>query len=425
MAETPNFDAPGAADTEGRTAAGDAPSVVRAERMPRWRRVLVVLLVVLGCVLAPLSVLSVWMKSVVLDTDNYVSTVAPLAHNPDVQNAIADRVTNTLIVDNTSEQDLEQQVIDRLPDKAQFLGPKINDALASVVHDATLKVVQSDQFATLWEEANRRANTQIVALLEAKGSDTVQTKNGEVVLEIGPIAQKVNSALEAQGITAFSDKASSASDKQIVLIQSIWLKRSQNVTNLLQALAVALPILTLVCFGIAIYLSPNRRRTILRSALGLALGMALLLVAFNGGRHFYLNVLPSAVNQNAAGAVYDQLLGTLRLALRTGFVVALIAAIAAWLAGPAKPATRMRDGVLHLVRGTGPAGGEASALGLYVARHKNGLRVLVVGFGLVVLVALSAPTPLAVIVIAALMLLGVLLIEFLGRRATPSPETTT
>ena len=60
-----------------------------------------------------------------------------------------------------------------------------------------------------------------------------------------------------------------------------------------------------------------------------------------------------------------------------------------------------------------------------MARHKNGLRVLVVGIGLAVLVALSAPTPLAVIVIAVLVLLGILLIEFLGRRATPVPDTTT
>jgi hypothetical protein len=293
------------------------------------------------------------------------------------------------------------------------------------VHDATLKLVQSDQFATLWKEANRRAQSQIVALLEGKKIRNAETNNGEVVLDIGAIAQKVNSGLEQHGITAFSDKANSASDKQIVLIKSIWLKRGQNATNLLQKLAVVLPILTLLCFGFAIGLSPNRRRTILRGALGLALGMALLLIAFNGGRHFYLNVLPSTVNVNAAGALYDQLLGTLRLALRTGFVFALVAALAAWLAGPAKPATRVRDGVLHLVRGAGPPGGEASSFGLYVSRHKNGLRVLVLGIGLVVLVAMSAPTPLVVIVIAVLVLVGILLIEFFGRRATPSPGTNT
>jgi hypothetical protein len=55
----------------------------------------------------------------------------------------------------------------------------------------------------------------------------------------------------------------------------------------------------------------------------------------------------------------------------------------------------------------------------FVARHRTGLRVLVVGVGLAILVALSSPTPAAVLVIAVLVLLGVLLIEFLGRNAPP------
>ena len=389
-----------------------------APRAPRWRRALVVFLVVAGCVLAPLSVLSVWMKTTLLNTDNYVATVAPLADNAEVQNAIADRVTNTLIVDNS----VEQRIVDRLPDKAEFLAPKITDALASFVHDATLKIVQSDQFASLWEEVNRRAHTRVVALLEGEGGDVLQTKNGTISIQIGPIVEKVNSALESHGVDAFSKAASKASDKEIVLVESSALEQGQKVTDLLQRLAIVLPILTLLCFAIAVWLSARRRRTILRSALGSALGMALLLLMFNGGRHFYLSALPSTVNTDAAGAVYDQLLGALRLALRSAFAFALIVAIAAWLTGPARSATGMREGVLKLVRGKGASGGEPSAFGEWIARNRTVLRLLVLGVGFVVLVALSAPTPAQVIVIAVVALLGILLIEFLGRRATPTPS---
>jgi hypothetical protein len=63
-------------------------------------------------------------------------------------------------------------------------------------------------------------------------------------------------------------------------------------------------------------------------------------------------------------------------------------------------------------------------VGTFVAAHKNGLRVLVVGIGLAILVALSAPTPLTVIVIALVVLVGILLVEFLGRRAVPVREST-
>src|SRR5262249_49797197 len=80
-------------------------------RAPRWRRILVSLLVILGCILAPLSMLGIWLKAELLDTGTYVSTMAPLADNPDIQNALADRISNTLVV-NTS---LEQQVEGALP----------------------------------------------------------------------------------------------------------------------------------------------------------------------------------------------------------------------------------------------------------------------------------------------------------------------
>ena len=84
------------ADIEGSTAepSGDTSS---PRRTPRWRRILVSLLVIVGCVLAPLSVLSVWIRNTMLDTDQYVETVGPLIDNPDVQSALATRITNAVV----------------------------------------------------------------------------------------------------------------------------------------------------------------------------------------------------------------------------------------------------------------------------------------------------------------------------------------
>ncbi len=423
MAETPDVEPASAPDTEGPTARGDVPSKARAQRLPRWRRVLVAVLVVLGCILAPISVLTVWTKTTLLNTNNYVATVAPLSHNADVQNAIADRVTTTLVTDNN----VEQRIVSGLPQQAQFVGPKIADALSSFVHDATLKIVQSDQFSNLWKDANRRAHTQVVALLEGKSrvGGVVQTNNGQITLDLGPIIQKVNSALESKGITAFSNAAQNASDQQIVLINSDQLKSAQSATNLLQELAIVLSVVTVLCFAVAIWLSPNRRRTILRSGLGLALGMAILLIGLNTGRHYYLSALPQRVNRPAATAVYNQLLVAMRIALRAAFAFALIVVLAAWLSGPSRSATGLRNGVLHLVRGKGSAGGEASAFGAWVARNKAVLDVFAVAIGFIILVALSAPTPLQVLLIAIFVLLVVLLIEFLGRRAITAPVPTT
>jgi hypothetical protein len=384
------------------------------KKMPRWRRALVAVLVVLGCIFAPLSILGVWVHGTLLDTDRYVATVGPLADDPGVQQAVANRVT-TAIVENSNVQ---KRIKDALPSKASFIVPYITSGLQDFVHTAALKVVESDQFSELWKEVNRRTHARVVALLEGKGSDNIDTKNGQIVVKLGPVIDKVQSALKSKGINVFNNLGP-AKDREIVLIDSKNLRKAQDLVSVLNKLAWVLPVLTLLFFAAAIWLSPNRRRTILRGALGVALATGLLLIVFNFGRHFYLSALPSSVNQNAAGSVYDQLLSFLRTALRTTFVVALVVALAAWLIGPSKPATRVRTGTLSLVHGHAPEG-EPSAVAAFFARYRAALRILVIAIGVAILVITSAPTPLDVIIIAAVVLVLLLLIEFIGRGVTPT-----
>ncbi len=93
----------------------------RAHRLPRWRRALVAILVVLSVVLLPIAGLTVWVRNLVLDTDKYVETVAPLASNKDVTDTIANRITTRLF----TEVNVEQQAKDALPERAQFLASPI------------------------------------------------------------------------------------------------------------------------------------------------------------------------------------------------------------------------------------------------------------------------------------------------------------
>ena len=55
-------------------------------RKVRWRSVVSILLIVLGCVLAPVAGVAVWTHNQVSDTDRFVRSVSPLIDDPDVQN---------------------------------------------------------------------------------------------------------------------------------------------------------------------------------------------------------------------------------------------------------------------------------------------------------------------------------------------------
>src|SRR5271169_4340120 len=142
-----------------------APPKASKHKGPRWRRVLSTTLIVLGCIFAPLSIHAVWIHNTLLNTDQYVSTVGPLASNPEVQNALALRASNTLV----NGTDLQPRLRRALPSGAQFIVPIIASNLHSFVYSAALKVVQSPKFAQLWENLNRRVHTRVVALLRGQG----------------------------------------------------------------------------------------------------------------------------------------------------------------------------------------------------------------------------------------------------------------
>src|SRR5438876_4796247 len=91
----------------GGRAEPDAPHAEAAEprgrpRQPRrhrfsWRTPLAALLIVAGCVLAPVSVVAVWTANQVSDTSKYVANVAPLIKDPAIQNALTNKLTSEIV----------------------------------------------------------------------------------------------------------------------------------------------------------------------------------------------------------------------------------------------------------------------------------------------------------------------------------------
>ncbi len=393
------------------TAADATRTDTGTSSVPRWRRITCGVLVVIVCVLAPVSLLAVWTRNTLLNTDQYVDTVGPLAQDSAIQDAVANQVVQTL----QTNVDLEGQIKDALPEKAAFVAPFVAKGIENFARDATLRLMESDRFQQLWDDANRLAHTQVVAVLTGEGGDRVSTKNGEVVVRLGPVVETVRKELSKLGVDVFSDSGGERVNNQLVLFQSEDLTKVQGGVSLLDDVALWLPILLVVLLAIAIAVSPNRRRTILRTGIWIAVGMALVLVLFNVGRTFYLDAVTNGANRDAAEAAYNQILEFLRLSARTAFAVGVVVAIGAWLAGPGRTATRIRDGFKGLAEGRGASAVEPSSLGRFVARYRNPLRVAVIGVALVILVVLDRVTPLAVLVIALIVVLLLLLVEFLAR----------
>ena len=88
-----------AGPSEGSEQMSAAPKTYSPRSVARgwhWRNFARVLLLATFCLSTLLSVISIWMHNQIADTDRYVTTVAPLASDPDIQNAIADTISTRL-----------------------------------------------------------------------------------------------------------------------------------------------------------------------------------------------------------------------------------------------------------------------------------------------------------------------------------------
>lgn len=365
---------------------------------PRWKRIAAWVLVVLACILSVLSVITVFARNQLLNTDTYVNTVAPLASNPAIQTQIAKQVSENLI----SRTNVETRVKDALPPKAGFLATPVTSGLESAVNDLALKAVQSKQFYEVWVAANRASHKQLVAVLTGSNTGSVSSKNGRVTIDLSQVEVNVKKKLDAKGITVF-DKVPAVKGLDFVLVQSQDLVKVQKATKLLNDLAIVLPIVTLLFLAASVVLARNRRRGLVRAAGGLALSMAAVLVVMAVARHQYLSGLSPDQSVAANQAVIDTVTATLRLGLRIILGVSAFIVVVALAAGN----RRLRAWVSRADRPDNP-------VHRFVAGHRKSLQWGILGLALLVLVVWSEPTTLVAVIVVAISLVLIGLVGFYG-----------
>ena len=420
---------------QGGHAEGRAAIAGRGSRQ-RWRTLVAALLIVLACALAPLSVVAVWTRNQVTNTDRYVQTVTPLASNPDIQNAIADQITAQIFthidirgltgqaVDALADGGVSPQVADQL---RAFAGP-IASGVQSFTRTQVGNVVKSNAFAAAWIQANRLAHAELVSALTGEGGGAVTVENDTVSLNLAAFIQVVKQQLVASGFT-LAERIPPV-NASFVLFKSADIVRVRSGFNLLTTLGNWLPVIVLVLLAAGVYVARDHRRALVGAGLGLAVSMLVLALGLAVFRAFYLDAVPAQVlPHDAAAVLYDTLVRFLRAGLRTVLVVGLVVAVGAFLTGQSVTAVRTRQSLAHALgwlRGSAEqAGLRTGPVGTWVYANKKALRIGAVALASLALVFWSQPTGKVVILLAVLLLVALALIELLGRppvRVQPTRE---
>jgi hypothetical protein len=310
-------------------------SRAQAPPLSRNRAIAVWTLVVVAGVLLLLSSLTIWVKRQALDTNNWTNTSGQMLANDQIRQQLSIYLVDTLF----TSSDATARIQAALPPDRAALAPVIAGALRNFAVQAADRLLATPQAQKLWEEANKRAHQNLLAVLNGEDVGRFQTANGSVVLDLSPMVEKLKDRLGLTGERLGPDAG------KITVLNSDQLSTAQTSLKVIKALSVILVLLVLLLYGLAIYLAAGRRREVLRaSAVSFVVVGVILLVVQRIVGEQVVNSLVSTDAVRPAGH-NAWIIGT---ELLRGVAVALVAyglvvLIGAWFAGPTRWATAGRE----------------------------------------------------------------------------------
>jgi hypothetical protein len=305
---------------------------------------LVAVLIGFATLFAIVAIFSIWANRQALNTDNWVNTSDRILQNKEVQTRLSAYLANELF----ANVDVQAELAKALPPELSALAGPAAGGLSQLAPKVAERALDSPKVQELWSDANRAAHETLLELLDG-GSGALRTEGGEVTLDLSSLLTQVGNQLGVG--EAVASKIPPEAGK-LTILRSDQISTAQNIAQLIRKLPIVLTLLTLVLYGLAIWLAGPRRRQALRSAgLGFVVAGALVLILRSiAGTGLVSSLVHNDAAKPAVEAVWS--IGTSLLATVATSAIAfgVLIFIAAWLAGPTGLATGIRRAAAPYVR---------------------------------------------------------------------------
>ena len=301
------------------------------------RRGLVWTLIVLAAVITLVSSMTVWVKRQALDTDSWTTASTQLLEDEQVRHALSVYVVDQLYANG----DVAGRLEERLPPDLSGLAGPLAGALREPAVTAVDRLLERPRVQELWEEVNRVAHQQLLAILDGNPRPNVSTTDGTVVLDLRSFVVDVGTQL---GIGDQLGERLPADVGQVTVLESDQLATAQDVVKGIKALSVLLAGFTFILWGLALWLANGWRREALRGigASLLVVGLLLLVVRRLAGNYVVGALTSGGEIRDAANTTW--LVGTSLLAEIgwAGVIYGVCLVAGTWLTGPSRTARDVR-----------------------------------------------------------------------------------
>jgi FtsH-binding integral membrane protein len=283
------------------------------------------ILVFLGLILLVLANLAFWAYFTLLNTNGWVAAVGPLSKDP----AVAGMVSQYVVGELFAQADIQANVAEALPPQLQlFAGPMVV-GLENVADQAVTALIMSEAFNNIWVAFNRVSHTAIIDILKGQG-DRLYFQDGNLTLDFNDVYNFVQDRLNIGEL----DLIPQAEQGRLVLFSSRQVAVMQEVVSYLTALGLLLPLLTILVFGAAVWVSPWRRQTVMWIGGVMAVAMLISLILFSGARSSGLVSITDPFLREMGRAIINNLTHGLMVQTIFLLIVGIGLIIGAWQAAP-------------------------------------------------------------------------------------------
>jgi FtsH-binding integral membrane protein len=283
------------------------------------------ILVFLGLILLVLANLAFWAYFTLLNTNGWVAAVGPLSKDP----AVAGMVSQYVVGELFAQADIQANVAEALPPQLQlFAGPMVV-GLENVADQAVTALIMSEAFNNIWVAFNRVSHTAITDVLKGQG-DRLYFQDGNLTLDFNDVYNFIQDRLNIGEL----DLIPQAEQGRLVLFSSQQVAVMQEVVSYLTALGLLLPLLTILVFGAAVWVSPWRRQTVMWIGGVMAVAMLISLILFSGARSSGLVSITDPFLREMGRAIINNLTHGLMVQTIFLLIVGIGLIIGAWQAAP-------------------------------------------------------------------------------------------
>lgn len=299
--------------------------MTRSRRNPA-RSAVAGVLVLLVAILLPTALLARWVHDTAADTDGYVAVADEVVADPAVRAALVEQLT--------------ARVTSQLPATGTAT---VDTGVQGLVQGAVQQVVDSATFASVWSQANRTAHSTVLALLRDETTTVSLDQDGQVVLELGAVADAVTARIVESGL--ISADVIPPFDTSVPLFESSALDDARTGYEAVTLVSTWAPWVALAVLVLALAFAYSRGLVLLWAGILSAATTGLVMVALGlVSERATLAVTSPSVSPALVGSITDVFTSSAQLALRTGLVVSGALAVLGVVVLLVEKAVRSRRG---------------------------------------------------------------------------------